>query len=65
MASNSSRYHIEVSPAPAPASGYPAHFHLDDGGAYVKYGHMVFMGSAQRGDAYWTAEIITQTWYQA
>ncbi len=60
-----SRYHIQISPAPAPANGYPAQFHLDEGDAYVKYGHMVFMGQAQRGDPYWTAEIITQTWYQA
>ncbi len=60
-----SRYHIATSPAPAPAQGYPAQFHLDDGGAYVKYGHQVFMGSSQRGDDYWTAEVITQTWYMA
>jgi glutamate synthase domain-containing protein 2 len=61
----SSRYHIHTHPAPAPAGGYPAQFHFDDGGAYVKYGHQVFMGSTQRGDDYWTAEIITQTWYMA
>jgi glutamate synthase domain-containing protein 2 len=60
-----SRYHIAVNPAPAPQGGYPAQFHLDDGGAYVKYGHQVFMGSSQRGDDHWTAEIISQTWYQA
>jgi glutamate synthase domain-containing protein 2 len=60
-----SRYHIQIRPAPAPAGGYPAQFHLDDGAAYVKYGHQVFMGSSQRGDDYWTAEVITQTWYQA
>jgi len=60
-----SRYHISTGPAPAPAGGYPAQFHFDDGGAYVKYGHQVFMGSAQRGDDYWTAEIVTQTWYMA
>jgi glutamate synthase domain-containing protein 2 len=60
-----SRYHILTGTAPAPEGGYPAQFHLDDGGAYVKYGHQVFLGSAQRGDAYWTAEIITQTWYMA
>lgn len=60
-----SRYHIDTHPAPPPAAGYPAQFHFDDGGAYVKYGHQVFMGSSQRGDPYWTAEIITQTWYQA
>ncbi len=64
------RYHLTTTPAPAPAGGYPAQFHDlaqpgEDGDAYVKYGHMVFMGSAQRGDPYWTAEIITQTWYQA
>jgi glutamate synthase domain-containing protein 2 len=60
-----SRYHIPVQPAPAPAGGYPAQFHLEEGGTYVKYGHQVFMGSSQRGDDYWTAEVITQTWYQA
>ncbi len=60
-----SRYHIAIRPAPAPQGGYPAQFHLDEGGAYVKYGHPVFLGSAQRGDDYWTAEIITQTWYMA
>jgi glutamate synthase domain-containing protein 2 len=60
-----SRYHIDVSPAPAPQEGYPAQFHLEEGGAYVKYGHQVFMGSSQRGDEHWTAEIISQTWYQA
>ncbi len=62
---SSSRYHIPTSPVPPPATGYPAEFHLDDGGAYVKYGHQVFLGSSQRGDEYWTAEIITQTWYMA
>lgn len=60
-----SRYHIETVPAPAPASGYPAAFHIDEGGTYVKYGHMVFPGSSQRGDDHWTAEIITQTWSMA
>lgn len=60
-----SRYHIPVQPAPAPDYGYPAEFHLDDGGAYVKYGHTVFTGSAQRGDEHWTAEVITQTWFMA
>ena len=60
-----SRYHIPVHPAPAPGSGYPAHFHLDDPEAYIKPGHMVFVGSSQRGDPHWTPEIITQTWYQA
>ncbi|UCH60891.1 MAG: alpha-hydroxy-acid oxidizing protein [Anaerolineales bacterium] len=60
-----SRYHITTAPAPAPAGGYPAQFHFDDGGAYVKYGHQVFLGSNQRGDEYWTAEIVSQTWYMA
>ncbi len=60
-----SRYHIPIQPAPAPEGGYPAEFHLDDGGAYVKYGHTVFTGSAQRGDEHWTAEVITQTWFMA
>lgn len=59
------RYHIEVAPAPASETGYPAVFHYDDPGSYVKYGHQVFMGSTQRGDPHWTAEVITQTWYQA
>jgi len=60
-----SRYHIPTQPAPPPPGGYPAQFHLDDGSAYVKYGHQVFPGSAQRGDPYWTAEIVTQTWFMA
>jgi glutamate synthase domain-containing protein 2 len=59
------RYHITPLPAPPPPGGYPALFHLDDPGAYIKYGHLVFPGTAQRGDDYWTGEIITQTWYQA
>lgn len=63
--SATSRYHIRTRPAPAPAGGYPAEFHLEEGGTYVKYGHPVFMGSSQRGDEYWTAEVISQTWYQA
>ncbi len=63
--SSVNRYHITTHPAPAPPGGYPAQFHFDDGSAYVKYGHQVFTGSAQRGDEYWTAEIVTQTWYMA
>jgi glutamate synthase domain-containing protein 2 len=59
------RYHISTELAPAPAAGYPAQFHFDDGGAYVKYGHQVFLGSSQRGDEHWTAEVISQTWYMA
>lgn len=58
------RYHIHTQPAPAPFE-YPATFQLDETDAYVKYGHRVFPGTAQRGDRYWTAEIISQTWYQA
>ena len=60
-----SRYHITTRPAPPPPGGYPVQFHTADGDAYVKYGKPVFHGSNQRGDACWTAEIITQTWYQA
>ena len=59
-----SRYQITPRITP-PLRGYPAQFHLENGDAYVKYGHPVFIGSSQRGDEYWTAEIITQTWYQA
>ena len=44
---------------------YPARFVLTEGDTYVKYGHPVFAGTSQRGDTYWTAEIITQTWHQA
>ncbi len=61
----SSRYHIHTKNAPPPAGGYPAEFLIAEGDTYVKYGHPVFDGRAQRGDLYWTAEIITQTWYQA
>jgi len=60
-----SRYHIPTSPAPPPAGGYPARFALAEGDAYVKYGHPVFEGRTARGDDHWSAEIITQTWYQA
>lgn len=59
------RYHIQIRPAPPPAGGYPVEFHTDEGEAYVKYGKPVFKGSAQRGDPYWTAEIVSQTWFQA
>ena len=58
------RYHIHTQPAPAPFE-YPAIFQMDETDAYVKYGHRVFPGTSQRGDRYWTAEIISQTWYQA
>ncbi len=58
------RYHIHTQPAPAPFE-YPAKFQKDETDFYVKYGHRVFPGTSQRGDRYWTAEIITQTWFQA
>jgi len=60
----STRYHIPTVPAPAPFA-YPAAFHMLEHDDYVKYGHLVFEGRAARGDPHWTAEIITQTWYQA
>ena len=60
----STRYHISTVPAPAPFA-YPAAFHLLEHDDYVKYGHLVFEGRAARGDPHWTAEVITQTWYQA
>lgn len=59
------RYHIDTRPAPPPATGYPASFAISEDGNYIKYGHPVFEGQTRRGDEYWTAEIITQTWYQA
>jgi glutamate synthase domain-containing protein 2 len=58
------RYQIHTQPAPAPFE-YPASFQKDETDFYVKYGHRVFPGTSQRGDRYWTAEIITQTWFQA
>jgi glutamate synthase domain-containing protein 2 len=59
-----SRYTIHTQPAPAPFE-YPAKFQMDETDFYVKYGHRVFPGTSQRGDRYWTAEIISQTWFQA
>ena len=59
-----SRFHIPTHPAPAPFN-YPAAFRFTENGDYVKYGQQVFEGRQARGDDYWTAEIITQTWYQA
>jgi glutamate synthase domain-containing protein 2 len=60
----SAHYHIPTAPAPAPFP-YPAAFRLLEHDDYVKYGHIVFEGRTARGDDHWTAEIITQTWYQA
>jgi glutamate synthase domain-containing protein 2 len=60
----SGRYHISTEPAPAPFD-YPAPFRFMEHDDYVKYGHPVFEGRAARGDPHWTAEIVTQTWYQA
>ena len=59
-----SRYHIHTHPAPAPFES-PTPFQMDETDLYVKYGHRVFPGTSQRGDRYWAAEIISQTWYQA
>jgi glutamate synthase domain-containing protein 2 len=59
-----SRYHIHTQPAPTPFE-YPVKFQMDETDSYVKHGHRVFPGTSQRGDRYWTAEIISQTWYQA
>jgi glutamate synthase domain-containing protein 2 len=58
------RYRIDTKPAPA-GFVYPAKFRLDEGDDYVKYGHAPFEQGRRGGDAHWTAEIITQTWYQA
>lgn len=58
------RYHIRTAPAPAPFV-CPARFQKDETDLYVKYGHRVFPGRSDRGDSYWTAEIITQTWFMA
>jgi glutamate synthase domain-containing protein 2 len=61
----SSRYHIITHPAPLPEQTVTAPFVFTDMGDYVKYGHPVFTGKTTRGDAYWTAEIISQTWHMA
>jgi glutamate synthase domain-containing protein 2 len=58
------RYHINTKPAP-PEFAYPAKFRLEEGDDYVKYGHAPFLQGRRGGDPHWTAEIITQTWYQA
>jgi len=58
------RYHIRTTPAPT-SFVCPARFQKDETDLYVKYGHRVFPGRSDRGDSYWTAEIITQTWFMA
>jgi glutamate synthase domain-containing protein 2 len=58
------RYHIKTEPAPA-GFAYPAKFRLGEGDDYVKYGHAPFEQGRRGGDPHWTAEVITQTWYQA
>jgi glutamate synthase domain-containing protein 2 len=58
------RYHIPTRPAPAPFD-YPARFRLAEGDDYVKYGHAPFEQGRRGGDEHWTAQVITQTWYQA
>ncbi|MGD9050171.1 MAG: glutamate synthase-related protein, partial [Anaerolineae bacterium] len=58
------RYRIETTLAP-PDFLYPAKFRLEEGDDYVKYGHAPFEQGRRGGDAHWTAEVITQTWYQA
>ncbi len=58
------RYHIHTQPAPPPFP-YPARFRLGEGDDYVKYGHAPFAQGRRGGDPHWTAQIITQTWYQA
>jgi hypothetical protein len=59
-----SRLQIPTQPAPAPFRN-PAAFHITENSDYVKYGQQVFEGRTARGDDYWTAENITQTWFQA
>ena len=58
-----SRYHVGTAPAPLPFAP-PARFNLGENDEYVKYGHAPFTRPG-RGDAYWTPEIITQTWFMA
>ncbi len=58
------RYHIHTKPAP-PDFTYPAKFRLGEGDDYVKYGHAPFELGRRGGDPHWTAEVISQTWYQA
>lgn len=58
-----SRYHVATAPAPLPFAA-PARFRLVENDEYVKYGKPPFT-TPERGDPYWTPEIITQTWYMA
>ena len=57
--------HIHIDTTPPPPGGYPADFAVTQGDTCVKYGDSVFEGRSQRGGDYWTAKIITQSWYQA
>lgn len=57
------RYHVATVPAPLPFAA-PARFRIVENDEYVKYGKPPFT-TPERGDAYWTPEIITQTWYMA
>jgi glutamate synthase domain-containing protein 2 len=58
------RYRIPITRTPA-ALPSPARFQMDETDFYVKYGHRVFAGRSDRGDPYWTAEILSQIWFQA
>jgi len=62
-APGASRYHVSTTPAPLPFAS-PARFRLVENDEYVKYGKPPFT-TPERGDAYWTPEIITQTWFMA
>jgi hypothetical protein len=59
-----SRMQLPTQLAPAPFKN-PTAFRITESSDYVKYSQQVFEGRTARGDDYWTAENITQTWYQA
>ncbi len=59
-----SRYHIETAPAPAPFD-YPVDFRKDVKDDYVKYGHQGLPYHRTGGDPHWTPQVISQIWYQA
>jgi len=58
------RYHIHTKPAPPPFE-YPAPVSDGRDRRVCEIRSPRLSGTAQRGDRYWTAEIITQTWFQA